>query len=50
MAYSAPSELISVGGCPTSGFTGGYSYRTTNGGAFVKSLQDLLSFDQSPNH
>jgi hypothetical protein len=29
---------------PTSGFTGGYSYRTTNSGAFVKSFQDLLSF------
>jgi hypothetical protein len=27
--YSAPSELESVGGLPTSGFTGGYSYTAT---------------------
>jgi hypothetical protein len=27
--YSAPSELESVEGLPTSGFTGGYSYTAT---------------------
>jgi hypothetical protein len=27
--YSAPSELKSVEGLPTSGFTGGYSYTAT---------------------
>jgi hypothetical protein len=31
-------------GMPASGFTGGYSYRTTFSGAFVKSFQDSLSF------
>jgi len=27
---------------PTSGFTGGYSYRTTNRGAFVKILSGFI--------
>jgi len=50
MAYSAPSELISVGGCPPPVSPEVIHIAPQIVVPLLKSFQDLLSFDQCPNH